>query len=332
MKPLLFLLFSLPIGFYLNAHDQPSPEFQQITEEIGSKGNAYNPQQLLADVWGNVGITNDDYMTYFGQKAPGMKPEKFAPRQISLPDRYEYGSVFSQDGREFFFSTVHRGVAKTWYSKLENGVWTEPEVLLSDEQYSYNDPMLSPDEQRLYFITNRTISGKGEAKDYDIWYIERQISGWSEPQHIGEPLNTSANEYYISFSQEGDLYFASNREVTDQRKQNFDIYIYKPQGEVEKLNDAINTPSYEADVFVAPDASYLIFSANRPEGYGQGDLYISFKDEAGAWKEAVNMGPEINTAGHQLCPFVSADGKYFFFTSEQDIYWVDAGVLRKYEP
>ena len=34
---------------------------------------------------------------YFGQIAPGEKQEKFAPCHISLPERYEYGSVFSQD-------------------------------------------------------------------------------------------------------------------------------------------------------------------------------------------------------------------------------------------
>ena len=84
---------------------------------------------------------------------------------------------------------------------------------------------------------------------------------------------------------------------------------------------------------MAPDLSYLIFSGNRPEGYGQGDLYISFKDEAGKWGEAVNMGPEFNNQGHQLCPFVSRDGKYFFFTSEQDIYWVAAKpILKRLKP
>lgn len=38
----------------------------------------------------------------------------------------------------------------------------------------------------------------------------------------------------------------------------------------------------------------MIFCAVRKEGYGQGDLYISFKNESGTWSEAKNMGGQIN--------------------------------------
>jgi hypothetical protein len=113
MKTLPFLILCWLSSLSLLAQGQSAPEFQQIAEEIKRSVKVYDPQQLLADVWGNVGSTNDDYMTYLGQKAPGLKPEKFAPCQISQPNRYEYGSVFSEDGREFYFSTVHRGIAKT---------------------------------------------------------------------------------------------------------------------------------------------------------------------------------------------------------------------------
>jgi len=33
--------------------------------------------------------------------------------------------------------------------------------------------------------------------------------------------------------------------------------------------------------------------------------------------EAKNMGEKINDEYHQLCPFVSKDGNYLFFTSNQ---------------
>ncbi|NAY93099.1 hypothetical protein GTQ34_14365 [Muricauda sp. JGD-17] len=31
-----------------------------------------------------------------------------------------------------------------------------------------------------------------------------------------------------------------------------------------------------------------------------------------------------------ICPFVSMDGKYLFYTSNQDIYWVDASIIENY--
>jgi len=84
-------------------------------------------------------------------------------------------------------------------------------------------------------------------------------------------------------------------------------------------------------VFIAPDESYMIFCAVRREGLGQGDMYISFKDANGNWGQSVNMGAPFNTEGHELCPFVSKDGKYLFYTSNQDIYWVSTAVLDNYK-
>lgn len=40
-----------------------------------------------------------------------------------------------------------------------------------------------------------------------------------------------------------------------------------------------------------------------------------------------NMGDNINTEGHELCPFVTKEGKYFFYTSNKKIYWVDSKII-----
>ncbi|MEM8713686.1 MAG: hypothetical protein AAGG01_22320, partial [Planctomycetota bacterium] len=98
----------------------------------------------------------------------------------------------------------------------------------------------------------------------------------------------------------------------------------------QKLPVELNTKHYEADVFVAPDGSYVIFCATRPDGLGRGDLHISFRNDKGEWAPAKSMGKKINTKGHELCPFVSRDGRFFFYTSREDIYWVDAKVLQDY--
>jgi len=111
----------------------------------------------------------------------------------------------------------------------------------------------------------------------------------------------------------------------------------------------------EFDLYISPDESMLIFTSERPEGLGSGDLYISFKDEEGNWSKAKNVGDKINTSGSEYCSMISPDGKYLFFTSAvregrrildqpftyedfkrcqknaknglSDIYWVDAEVI-----
>jgi hypothetical protein len=276
----------------------------------------------------------DGRLTYLGQAPPGGTSEIFAPNLISRDDEHEFGSVFSADATEFYYAVDIGGRAEIRFTKLSDGSWAPPVALISHKQFSYNDPFLSPDENRLYYISDMPFDVAATTKDYDIWYSVRTDSGWSEPHHAGDTINTVANEYYISFAADGSLYFASNVAASEEKHYDYDIYKSHLQEEFQppvRLGEGINSSQYEADVFVAPDQSYMIFSSVRKDGYGQGDLYISFRDENGEWQAAKNMGERVNSSGHELCPFVTKDRKYLFYTSNKDIYWVDAAILKMYK-
>ncbi|HEX6892741.1 MAG TPA: hypothetical protein VF141_18665 [Chryseolinea sp.] len=269
---------------------------------------------------------------YLGQPLPGPVPAVFAPGLISTQGQTEFGSVFSKDGTEFFYAAEPGGVAQIRYMKLVNGKWADAKTIMSHGVYSYNDPFLSPDEKRLYFISNMPLNGSGEKKDYDIWYIVRQGNGWSAPVNAGNKINSAGNEYYISFTKTGTMYFSSNGNATDEKKENYDIYTSRNvNGEFQtavKLSEAINSPYYEADVFVDPEENYVIFCANKPGGNGRGDLYISYKNADTTWQPAKNLGKEINAERTEYCPFVTPDGQYFFFTKNDDIWWVEAKFIK----
>lgn len=271
---------------------------------------------------------------YLNQKPPSFTPEIFAPGIVSKVDQSEFGSVFSKDGLKFYYGIDVNRKTEIWHSQFQNGSWTSPVVLLSHEHYGYNDPFLSPNEDRLYYISNRALDGSSEPKDIDIWFSNNISGDWTEPVNGGEEINSSLNEYYISFTNEGTIYFSSNKNATKNRPNNFDIYYSKWQDNSflapVVLDESINTNAYEADVFVSPDESYMIFCAIRSDGLGQGDLYISFRTSDGEWPKAQNMGDPINSIYHELCPFVTQDGKYLFFTSNEDIYWVDALIIENY--
>jgi len=85
----------------------------------------------------------------------------------------------------------------------------------------------------------------------------------------------------------------------------------------------------ETTPFIASDGSYLLFSR-------QYDLWVSFRGEGNAWLEPVKFGPEVNSPSSELCPVVTADGKYLFFLSqrggESHAYWVRADVIEKARP
>ncbi|MEM8894741.1 MAG: hypothetical protein AAGC88_09195 [Bacteroidota bacterium] len=273
-------------------------------------------------------------LIYLGQTPPDTVPQKFAPGILSLDDRYEFGITISEAGDEIYFGIDIGGKPEIHGTTLTDGRWSDPEPLLVGDEIGYNDPMLSPDENRLYFISTASLNGKAPAKDPDLWYMERTTDGWGDPINAGPVINSGKKDFYISFADNGTLYFGSNVNSEEDRPFDYDIYRAKLENGVyqkpERLPAPINTSWYELDVFIAPDESYMIFAASWKEGLGQGDLYISFAESDGAWSQPQNMGTPINDEGHQLCPILSKDGKYFFYTSNKDIYWVSAEIINRY--
>lgn len=301
--------------------------------EISQRISAESISQFLISQGADESLVRKFKMKgkYMGMEGPGTKSKIFAPNFISTEEQ-EFGSVFNKKGTEFYFGVDVGGRNEIRYSKMQEGTWTKPKTIISHERYSYNDPFLSNDENKLYFISKRALDGKGEIKDVDIWYVERLDYGWSEPINAGSNINTSGDEYYISFTNEGTMYFASNGHTRkDTTRTDHDIYYAKViDNRFQKpvlLDSVVNTAGYEADVFVAPDESYLIFCSTRDGGFGRGDLYISFKNSDGNWTKAINMGKEINSKHYEYCPFVTKDGKYLFYTSNQDIYWISTEII-----
>lgn len=260
---------------------------------------------------------------YLGQEPPGMTPEVFAPGIVST-NRGEFNAAFSPNGKEFYFSVNLSGRETMKFMTYQDNKWTSPQPAPFVCPQNDCDPIFSHDGQRLYFISTRPKKNRPNSRDWDIWYVEKTDAGWSDPVNIGPPVNSNLDEYYVSLTKEGTIYFASNR---DGGLGSFDIYksqlVDGKYAQPKNLGPAINTKYLEHDPFIARDESYIVFtSVDRPEGFGTGDLYISFRQENGNWSDAQNLGKVFNTSGYDFCPITSPDEKYFFFTRRGDIYWV----------
>lgn len=261
---------------------------------------------------------------YLGQTPPGITPEVFARGVVSTAQG-EFNAAFSPDGKEFYFSVNESGGRETMrFMTQENDRWTSPQPAPFVSPQNDCDPIFSFDGRRLYFISTRPKKDSPQSRDWDIWYVERKDGGWSDPINIGPPVNSDVDEYYVSLTKDGTIYFASNRagglgSFDIYRSHLVDGHYVKP----ENLGAAINTKFLEHDPFIAPDESYILFtSVDRPGGFGTGDLYISTRQKDGTWAKSKNLGKAFNTNGYDFCPIVSPDGKYFFFTRKGDIYWV----------
>ena len=278
---------------------------------------------------------------YFGLTPPGLIPEVFAPGIASDSTWAEHCQVaVSPDGKEIYWSAWSsryppdngmKNSEQIYFSEFKEGAWTKPAItkFIKDHLTCLNGgPSFSPDGDRLYFYSTGIVGGLGKK---DVWYSERTESGWSKPINAGEPLNTPDGDWTPSFAGSSKAYHMGNYHYNENEKP---LQFKYSESEFSDPVPVIIHPDFKPvfAIYVAPDESYLIFSASHKDGYGSLDIYISFKTDEGDWGTPINMGDQINTEKIERFPIVSPDGKYLFFmrhTPGQDFFWVSTEIIEK---
>ncbi|HEV2131982.1 MAG TPA: hypothetical protein VGR27_12795, partial [Longimicrobiaceae bacterium] len=142
------------------------------------------------------------------------EPEIFAPGVVST-DQEEYRITFTPDGRTAYFGRAARFFpvsrqASIYVTHLVRGRWTTPQVAPFSGEYSDIDPFITPDGSQLFFSSIRPVDGQPRL-DADIWMVERTRTGWSEPIHLGNVVNSPNDDLYPSVARDGTVYFGSSR-------------------------------------------------------------------------------------------------------------------------
>lgn len=133
---------------------------------------------------------------------------------------------------------------------------------------------------------------------------------------LPETINTeNVNDGCVTFSPDGRIMiFAKGN--SGKRKGNPDVDLYMSRyrnGDWEEPRQInINQPdSWESTPAFGPDGRTLYFSSNRKGGFGGLDIYTARMDSRGRFSRVRNMGPDINTSGDELFPYISESGKMF---------------------
>jgi hypothetical protein len=230
----------------------------------------------------------------------------------------------SKNGNEAFFTvqSPDSKISQIAYLKKVNNRWTDPELLPFNDSDMYMEPFLTDDGKRLFFASDRPLNDSS-AKNFDIWYVEREIidqNRWSDPINPGSPVNSEYDEFYPTLSKNGNLYFTKE---SPNGMGKDDIYFCKWDGKSyakpELLSDEINSDGYEFNAFISKDENFLLYTKyNTKDGYGSGDLYLAKKDAEGNWQQAENLGNTINTPYMEYCPFYDEENKVLYFTSKRN--------------
>jgi len=195
-------------------------------------------------------------------------------------------------------------------------------VNTTDSEYF---PALTADGETLIFT--RQVNG-----NEDFWTSQFKNNTWNSATPLSTKINTTKyNEGAQTISPDGKYLFFTGCNRPDGLGR-CDIYVShregKDWGEPYNVGKPVNSEYWESQPAISPDGRTLYFISNRPGGSGGYDIWKSTITDDAKWGPAINLGPEINTPYDENTPFLHADGKTLYFSSDgwpgfgnKDIYY-----------
>lgn len=195
-----------------------------------------------------------------------------------------------------------------------------------NSQYSEYVPVISADESVMIF-TYRGIKSKGaeklpasmnsESYTEDVYISYNKNGEWTEPESIGDNINSEGHDAAIALSVDGQTLFIYKSENNN----NGDIYVSKLQGKnwskpTPLKGDVNKKDSWEGSVTLSANGKVLYFASDRDGGLGGRDLYKAELQNDDTWGNIQNLGAKINTNFNDDAPFIHPDNKTLYFSSE----------------
>jgi outer membrane protein OmpA-like peptidoglycan-associated protein len=119
---------------------------------------------------------------------------------------------------------------------------------------------------------------------------------------------------YMDDGGDGNLYYSIRKDST--------------WSKIKSFGKPINTIYWESHGFITPDNRKLYFSSNRPDGFGELDIWVAERKDNGSWNNPVNCGEVINTAYNEDTPYFDPDNNALIFSSIGHISMGDYDVFR----
>ncbi len=179
------------------------------------------------------------------------------------------------------------------------------------------------DNEVIFTSTRKASTGKRRSmitgQTYaDLWRSQFNVQRqkWGEPQPLDQNqiVNTTAEEGAASLSGIGDQMIFT-RCIYDKTRnsppQLFNTSQVRGSWAEPNRLDIHGDSLMAAHPALSPDGNFLFFVSDAPVGEGGEDIWMAEKS-GGAYKSPVNLGPQINTPGDEMFPYVRDNGELYF--------------------
>ncbi|MFY7827111.1 MAG: OmpA family protein [Flectobacillus sp.] len=164
---------------------------------------------------------------------------------------------------------------KLYVADLVKDNWSNiKELPFNSDEYSCGHPALTPDNTKLYFVSDMP-GGYGGT---DIYVVEYNDGNWGTPVNMGKEINSEGNEMFPYVDPNGNLYFASDGH---EGLGGLDMFFAEIKDGVayrgvNNLGAPLNSPQDDFGIITDATRTSGFFSSNRKSGLSDDNIY-SFK-------------------------------------------------------
>lgn len=205
------------------------------------------------------------------------------PEAINTPD-HDGPATFTRDGSRIVFTRTvaePEGAPKApdvapklrlFTAEARNGVWLNVrELPFSGPGVSCGHPAFSPDNQTLYFASDRP----GGLGGTDLYAVAFSQGTWGTPVNLGPAVNGAGNEVYPFADERGLLYFSSDGYGGLGGLDLFLVDLKNPGSEPVNLGEPFNSSADDFGLLADGNRRGGFFSSNRR---GNDDIYRFTRD------------------------------------------------------
>lgn len=188
----------------------------------------------------------------------------------------------------------------------------------------FSPMLLGPDYDQLYFASSRSkdkdqkISAITGQNNNNFYVIKKDEQGnWLQPEELEDEVNTEFDEGTPSFTPDGNTMYYTYCSQAPEGDRTAEIYMssrssakWGKGSKVEILKDSVTALAHPS---VSPDGRWLYFVSDAVGGQGGKDIFRA-RINGNDFGPMENLGPEINTPGDEVFPYVR-DSVTLYFAS-----------------